>query len=168
MRVILPEVLARSVLRSAAEARETSTGRESSLRRASTLATVLGPFRGTAEDAGVSDGRIFVGEDGVDGVAGVTGFDELGAVVVVDSALVTKMAGFVEDEDMRRGLRAVGAADGLGFTVVNVGIAEMLVGYADFHFVEGVADVRGVEFIDTDGSGIVRLNGDKGATPRSR
>lgn len=123
---------------------------------------LLGPFRGTAEDTGVSDGRIFVGEEGVDGVADVTGFDKLGAVVVVDSALVTKMAGFVEDEGMRRGLRAIGAGGGLGFTVVNVGIAEMLVGDADFHFVEGVADVRGVEFIDTDGSGIVRLNGDKG------
>jgi hypothetical protein len=103
-----------------------------------------------------------VGEEGGDGVAGVTGFDKLGAIAVVDAALVTKMADFIEDEDMRRGLRAVGAGGGLGFTIVKVGIAEMLVGDADFHFVEGVADVGGVEFIDTDGSGIIGLNGDNG------
>jgi hypothetical protein len=110
----------------------------------------------------VSDGRIFVGEKGVDGVAGVTVFDELGAIAVVDAALVTKTADFIEDEDMRRGLRAVGAGGRLGFTIVKVGIAEMLVGDADFHFVEGVADVGGVEFIDTDGSGIIGLHGDNG------
>jgi len=46
------------------------------------------PFRGAAEDAGVRDGWVFVGEKRVDGIAGIIGFDQFGAITVVDAAFV--------------------------------------------------------------------------------
>ena len=112
MRVSLPEALARRDLRSSAEARETSTVLESSLRRAAMRsACFLSPFRGTAEDARVCCRRIFVGEKRLDNVAGVLGFDEFTAIAVVHAAFVAEVAGLVEDENVRRGLRPVGAGD---------------------------------------------------------
>ena len=82
------------------------------------------------------------------GVASVVGFDKFGAIAVVNAAFVAKVSSFIEDKNMRRCLRPIGASDGLRFPIVEVGIAEVLVSDADFHFVEGVADVGGVEFVD--------------------
>ena len=47
------------------------------------------------------------------------------------------------------------------FAIVEVGIAKMLVCDANFHFVERVADVGGVEFVDAEGLRVVGLNGDE-------
>jgi hypothetical protein len=75
------------------------------------LGLLFSPFRGTAEDARVCCRRIFVGEKRLDNVAGVLGFDEFTAIAVVHAAFVAEVAGFVEDENVRRGLRPVGAGD---------------------------------------------------------
>ena len=110
----------------------------------------------------MGDGRIFVGEESVDGVAGVCRVDLLNAVGVVEAAFVAEMAGEVEDEDMGRGLRTVSAGDGLRFAIVEIGIGEVLPGNADFHFLESIGDVGGIEFIDAESVGVVGLNDDDG------
>src|ERR1700732_4834734 len=63
---------------------------------------------------------------------------------------------------MRCGLRTVIPRDRLRLTVVKVWVVEMFVLNANFHFVETVADVGGVQFIDSNCLRVVRLNGDDG------
>ena len=38
----------------------------------------------------------------------------------------------------------------------------MFVGYANLHFFQSVADVRGIQFVDANGFGVVALNRDDG------
>jgi hypothetical protein len=124
----------------------------------------LGPLGGTAERAGVGDGRIFVGQEGVDGVAGVLRFDLFNAVGVVEAAFVAQVPSGIEDENVRRGLRAIGTSSGLGFAVVEIRISEVLPGHPDFHILERVRGVGGIQFIDAEGLGIVGLDDHDGDT----
>ena len=50
----------------------------------------------------------------------------------------------------------------LGGAVIKIREVEMAVRGADFHFVERVADIGVAHFVEADGEGIVRLNGEEG------
>ena len=117
------------------------------------------PLRRAPEDAGVFYGHFAICQQSVDGVARVLRVHHFFAIAVVHAAFVAQLAVFVEDEDVRRGLRAVGAGDRLRFTVVEVRVVEMFVFEANFHFVETVADVGGIQLIDSKRLGIVWLDG---------
>src|SRR4029077_9031102 len=110
------------------------------------------------------DWRVLVGQQGVDGIARVLGLHLFDAVTVVDSPFVAQLALLIENEDVRRCLRTVGSSDGLRFPVVQIGVAQVLVGHTYFHFLQSIADVGGIEFIDANGLGVVTLNRDDGYT----
>ena len=108
------------------------------------------PLRRASEDTGVFHGHFAIRQQRVDRIAGVLSVHHFLAIAVVHAAFVAELAVLVEDEDVRCGLRAVGAGDRLRFAVVEVGVVEMFVLKANFHFVETVADVGGVQFIDAN------------------
>ena len=58
------------------------------------------------------------GQQGVNGVAGVLGLDQRFALAVIDAAFVAKLSLLVENEDMRRGFRAIRARNSLRIAVV--------------------------------------------------
>src|SRR5260370_9255427 len=108
------------------------------------------------------DRRVMVGEQGIVGVGGVLGLDLFGAVSVVDASFVTQLALLIENECMRRGLGTIGSGDGLRFAAVQIGVAQVLVGYANLHFFQSVADIGGIQLVDANGFGVVALNRDDG------
>src|SRR5258708_38914405 len=120
------------------------------------------PLGRTAEDASVFYGHFTFCQQSVDGIARVLSVHHFLAIAVVHVAFVPQFSVFVEDEDVRRGLRAVRAGNRLSLTVVEIRVVEMFVFESNFHLVEAVADVGRIQFIDAKSLGVVWLDGHDG------
>ena len=59
---------------------------------------------------------------GIDRIQRIVPLDELNAVAVIDGSFIAQLTLLVKNEDMRRGLWAVGLGNTLGLAVVKVGI----------------------------------------------
>ena len=97
-------------------------------------------------------------QHGVQGQARVLDLHQRFALRVIDAPLVLQLAFFVEDEDVRRGLRAVGLGHRLRLAIVEVGEIEMAVFGADFHLFQAVAHVGVAQLGELDGLGVVGID----------
>jgi len=123
---------------------------------------LVNPFRGAADGRRFFDNDGLAGEEGVDGFTSVATGDKVFARIVVNAALVAKLALGVEDEEVGSSGGAVGASDFLVFAIVEIDEIEMAIGSAGFHVVEGVAYIGIAHLVEAHGHGIVGLDGDDG------
>jgi len=92
----------------------TETGSASALTRSgSSTGVFVIPLRRTAGYRGGCDGHRLIGQQRVDGVAGILRFHLIGAFVIVDAALIAELAALIEDEDLGRRGRAEFPGEGL-------------------------------------------------------
>ena len=105
------------------------------------------------------------GKNRINGITRVPAGDERFAGIVVDAALIAKLALAVENKKVRCCSRAVGTRDFLRFAVVEIRKIELAVGGASFHLVERVANVGVAHLVEPDRHGIVRLDGNDGDAP---
>src|ERR1035437_7135510 len=95
------------------------------------------PLGRAAEYAGVRNRHGLARQHLVEGGAHVLGLHQRFALAVVDASLKAQDALLVEQEDVRRGLRAVRPRDLLSLAIVQVGEVEVPVLRADLHLFQG-------------------------------
>src|SRR6185437_2198956 len=100
------------------------------------------PFDTTAKGLGNGDGRLFAGEQRVDGITRIEAARGLrGVFGVVDAAVVAQPALGIEDKDMGCRDGAILFGGGFGFAIVEIGEVVSYLPGPGLHVVETVADV---------------------------
>ena len=124
---------------------------------------LFGPLRGASMGTRDGLGNGFASEEGLDRLAGVVFFNRgrIAVAGVVETAGVAELPLAVEEEEVRRRHGTIGTGGGLGLAVVEVGKGELVARGVEFHLFERIAVERVTEFIEADGFGIVRRDGDE-------